>query len=522
VTSIEFYFDQLLVWSQQTKPLYWLIIAILIACVLLLILRRKISNERQRCAELEITQATHIEKLQALESALANQQQANTELLEKLERDSQKNTQLVSDAGQLKASAEERLTQLNRLHNEQNGLREQLDNATQQISNFKASVLESETKLAAEKDKLAELKAQFEQQKDQLKNEFKVVSEEIIKQRQSQLNEQNKEGVSALLKPLQDQIKGFQERVNEVHNESIKGNVSLKTEIENVMKMGLKMSNEAQNLTTALKGDSQQSGAWGEAQLERTLEMSGLIESDHFEKQTSFVDDDGRVKRTDYLIKLPGDKCLIIDSKVSLNDYERAISEEPELQAVSMKKHIEAVRKHIKDLASKEYTNLNGVHSPDFVLMFMPIEPAYIEAMKHDTQLFSFGYERNVILVSHTTLIPILRTVANLWMLDRSNKEARVIGDKANDIFNSVALVSERLESLGKTLTTASKHYNNTVKAITGNQGLQGKVKRFTELSSKTKKKMVELEPNNSEFDAVPLSVERLESNQQSEEDSND
>ena len=143
--------------------------------------------------------------------------------------------------------------------------------------------------------------------------------------------------------------------------------------------------------------------------------------------------------------------------------------------------------------------------------MFMPIEPAYIEAMKHDKTLFSFGYEQNVILVSHTTLIPILRTVSNLWMLDRSNKEARLLGEKASDIYNSVATVSERLESLGKTLTTASNHYNKTITAISGNQGLQGKVERFAELSNKANKNMPEVEPRFMEFETQKLQIESLE-----------
>jgi len=168
------------------------------------------------------------------------------------------------------------------------------------------------------------------------------------------------------------------------------------------------------------------------------------------------------------------------------------------------------VSEHIDELASKEYTNLSSLHSPDFILMFMPIEPAYIEAMKHDTELFSYGYAKNVILVSHTTLVPILRTVANLWMLDRSNKEARLIGEKASDIYNSVATVSERLAKLGKTLNTASTHYNDTVTSLSGVQGLQGKVTRFSELSSKATKTMPELEEKNIEFETSKLQANAL------------
>ena len=203
-----------------------------------------------------------------------------------------------------------------------------------------------------------------------------------------------------------------------------------------VLDIGLQMSKEANNLTSALKGDSQQRGAWGEAQLRRTLEMSGLIEEAHYEVQSSFKDADGKQKQTDYLIKLPDGKHIIIDSKVALNAYDRAVgAESPEEYQLAMSDHVKAVRKHIDDLASKDYTNLVGMRSPSFVLMFMPIEPAYIEALKNNKDLFEYGYKKGIVLVSHTTLIPILRTVSNLWMIERSNAEAREISEKAGDIF---------------------------------------------------------------------------------------
>ena len=492
--------QNLQIWLNQAISLYWLVAAIAIGLVTLIILasrsKKRIESLDTQRQELEISKATHQQQLDVVS-------QNNLALTEKAEISSQQLSQLSADKAELKSSRDEKAQQLLANENERLGLREMLDNSNRKIGRLEADVREQNALLTSEKEKLSELKSQFEEQKAQLKTEFKVVSEEIIKERQAMLNQQNKEGVGALLKPLQDQIESFQKRVNEVHDESVKGNTNLKAEIENVMNMGIKMRDEASNLTTALKGDSQQRGAWGEAQLERTLEMSGLIEHDHYEKQSAFTDDDGRRKLTDYLIKLPSDKCIIIDSKVSLNAYERASSESTfEEQALAMKAHVAAVRSHINDLASKEYTNLNALHSPDFVLMFMPIEPAYIEAMKHDKELFSYGYNKNIILVSHTTLIPILRTVANLWMLDRSNKEARQIGEKANDLFNSVVLVSERLGKLGKTLNTASTHFNDTVTSLAG---MQGKVNRFNTLSNKANKSMPEIEPKVIQFDTTKL-----------------
>ena len=500
--------DQLMHWLNQEIPLLWLVVVIALAmlwfCISLVLGAKRNKAVQQLEHDFELANATNTQKIKTLSDE-------NQYFGEKLEKNAAQIQELIAQSSKLQSSRDEKAQQLGGLQNECLGLREMHENDQRKISRMEADSREQQAQLKAEQKTLDDLKAQFEQQKAQLENQFKVVSEKIIKDRQEMLAEQNKEGVGALLKPLQEQIQGFQQRVNQVHDESVKGNSSLRTEIENVRKMGIEMRDEASNLAGALKGSSQQRGAWGEAQLERTLELNGLVHNDHYEKQSSFVDDEGHRKQTDYLVKLPGDKCIIIDSKVSLNAYERACSSEPEQTASAMSLHVAAVRTHITDLASKEYNNLSSLHSPDFILMFMPIESAYIEALKHDPELFSYGYNQNVILVSHTTLIPILRTVANLWMLDRSNKEARSIGEKANDIFNSVATVAERLQKIAKTLNTASTHYNDTVKSISGNQGLQGKVKRFTQLSSKANKNMTKLDESHIEFESQKLQVEQLD-----------
>lgn len=344
--------------------------------------------------------------------------------------------------------------------------------------------------------------AQFEENKKQLKIEFENLAGKILDEKAKTFNQNSQDSIATLLKPFRDQIEGFQKRVNEVHSDSIKGNSAIEAEIKKVLEIGLKMGDDARNLTSALKGDSQKRGGWGEAQLERTLEMSGLIAGAHFEKQSSFKDADGRRKQTDYLINVPGGKQIIIDSKVSLVAYDRLVAAEtPKAQSLALGEHAAAVKRYIDDLSSKDYTNLIGMRSPSFVLMFMPIEPAYIEALKFEKNLFNYGYEKNIVLVSHTTLIPILRTVANLWMIERSNKEAREISEKAGDVFNQVCEVAGRLQKLGGSLAAASNHYNSTLKALAGRQGLHGKVERFSQLSNKVSKSMPELEPLHNELD---------------------
>jgi len=411
---------------------------------------------------------------------------------------------LKAEKAALENNLTERTTQLQKSESDCDQLR-------QQLSALELNHREQQTRLTAEQDKLRAMEEQFDKQKSELKNEFKVLSEEIFEQRQKALHEQNKVGIGALVKPLQEQITQFQRRVNEVHSETIKGHTSLEAEIKKVMDVGIKMGADADNLSSALKGDAQQRGAWGEAQLERTLEISGLVKDDHYKKQAAFKDAQGKQKFIDYLVLLPNKQHIVIDSKVSLLAYDKAVAANDESErTMAMNEHIKAIKKHIDDLAAKDYTDSIGINSPNYVLMFMPIESAYIEALKWSKDLYHYGYSKNIILVSHTTLIPILRVVANLWMLEQGNREAREIGDKAGDIYNSVCTVAERIQRLGKTLNTASNHYNDAVTAISGQQGLEGKVARFTRLSIKAKKQMPKLQPRHFEYKTKSLDIEPL------------
>jgi len=352
------------------------------------------------------------------------------------------------------------------------------------------SGLEKERELAEQKIR------QFEDSRKALKIEFENLANKILDDKARSFDQHNKGSIEALLKPFREQVESFQKRINEVHSESIKGNTALEGEIKKVLEVGLKIGSDAKNLTDALKGNSQKRGNWGETLLEKTLQMGGLIEDAHYEKHRSMVDAEGRRKQTDFLIKLPDDKHIIIDSKVSLAAYDRSVAAETDEQIkLALDEHANAVRRHIDDLASKDYTNLIGIRSPSFVLMFMPIEPAYIEALKYEKDLFAYGYDKNIVLVSHTTLIPILRTVANLWAMERSNRDARELGAKAGDIYNQMCSLAGRLDKLGGSLAAASNHYNKTVDALVGRQGLHGKVERFSQLSSKVSKSMPALEP---------------------------
>jgi len=488
----------------------------------------KLEESRQRHHATE----RQLETFQADNRALQERVDDLRERLGRAERDLQEEREQMS---QLKERLAEEGKKAKALESSDTDAREQLKETKVNLSaqqeryselqeryqSLSSEHTELKTTLERKEEHFQEQMQQLGETKQALTKEFENIANKIFEEKGKTFTQTSQSSIDSMLKPFREQIEGFQKRINEVHDASLQGNSNLNAEIRKVLDIGLQMSKEATSLTSALKGDSQQRGAWGEAQLRRTLEMSGLIEDAHFAVQSSFKDDEGKQKQTDYLIKLPDDKHIIIDSKVSLVAYDRAVSADTEEEYnLAMAEHVKAVRRHIDDLAGKDYTNLVGMRSPSFVLMFMPIEPAYIEALKSNKDLFEYGYKKNIVLVSHTTLIPILRTVSNLWMIERSNAEAREISEKAGDIYNQVCTVAERLNKLGGTLNTVSNHYNDTVTALAGKQGLYGKVERFTKLSAKVTKSMPAIEPAHRDFETERLSmiVEAIE--EPDEEDS--
>lgn len=443
-----------------------------------------------------------------------NEQQLEQSKIQVIETQNQlKHLETITHQHQI---AESRLNeQINALHATEIRLLDEIDGHKDELQALREQhhLLSNEhialkTTLERREEYFQEQVTQLHETKQSFTKEFENLANKIFEEKGKTFTVTSQSNIDSLLRPFREQIESFQKRINDVHDASQQGNSHLNSEIKKVLDIGLKMSEEANNLTSALKGDSQQRGAWGEAQLRRTLEMSGLVADAHYEVQSSFKDLDGKQKQTDYLIKLPDNQHIIIDSKVTLNAYDLAVnSESPEDYQRLMGEHIKAVRKHIDDLASKDYTNLVGMSSPSFVLMFMPIEPAYIEALKSNKDLFEYGYSKNIVLVSHTTLIPILRTISNLWMIERSNAEAQEISEKAGDIYNQVCIVADHLSRLGGTLQTVSNHYNKTVTSLAGQQGLYGKVERFDQLSVKINKSLPNLEPKHIDFEKERLSL---------------
>ena len=358
------------------------------------------------------------------------------------------------------------------------------------------------------------MKAELDDSRERLKAEFRGMAAQVLQEREQHFQSNSRQAMTDMLQPFREQLQTFQQRVNQVHDESLRGNVSLLSEVRRLADVGLQMSKEAETLSRALKGDKKVTGNWGEMQLERSLELAGLERGVHYDAQVRIKTENGDFRVPDFVLKLPDDKHVVLDSKVSLVDYDRAISAEtPEERQRALDAHTRAVRQHMIDLGGKNYSGLPGLNSPSFVLMFMPIEAAYIEALRHDRSLFDDGCKQNVILVSHSTLMPILKTVSNLWMIARSNEQAQALADRAGDLYNQVSLVAERLKKLGDGLEAVGRQYNSTVTAVAGQQGLHGKVARFRELSARANRRMPDLQPiaaeiENERLDLITGSVE--------------
>lgn len=464
------------------------LLAVVIILILLLILRQQ--------------KYTHLHQELSKTTQDYNQLASKFDELSSIKNQFEQQTIKVQTENQgLQYRLTERDEQIHHLTQERQNLTEKLTALSQELTGLKTTL--------AEKEKhFSEQQQNFEQSKQQLGVEFQNLANRILDEKSRSFSQSNQTALETLLKPFREQIEGFQKRVNEIHSESLKGNAGLEAEIKKVLEIGLNMSQEASNLTSALKGEKKTLGNWGEVQLERALQLAGLEENVHYRAQAHFKDEQGGRNYPDFVLNLPDEKHLIIDSKMSLVAYESAVNSDDDFERERLlKEHISALKSHINDLHKKDYSNLIGMRSPNFVLMFIAVEPAYIEALKADPALFNYGYERNVIMVSHTTLMPILRTVTNLWRIERGNAEAKEIAEKAGEIYNQICLVAERLSKLGNTLSTVSNQYNSTVTALVGQQGLVGKVERFKTLSAKANKTMPDVELLNNQVDLARLNV---------------
>ncbi len=342
--------------------------------------------------------------------------------------------------------------------------------------------------------KLEDQKAELEKLNERFAHEFKNLANEIFEEKSKKFTEQNKTNIHDLLNPLKEKIGEFQKKVEDSNKEGAERNASLVTQIKHLSDLNKQITKEAENLTKALKGDSKAQGNWGEVILERILEKSGLEKGREYETQVSETGDDGKRYQPDVVIRLPDNKHVIVDSKVSLTAYERFVNEENEAdKLVQLKLHINSIKTHIKGLSEKSYQNLYGLDGLDFVLLFIPIEPAFTLAVQHDQDLFNDAYSRNIVIVSPTTLIATLRTIASIWKQEYQNKNAIEIARQGGALYDKFQSFTEDLISIGKHLNGTQKAYQESMKKLSeGSGNLVKRAEGLKKLGAKASKQMDE------------------------------
>lgn len=350
-------------------------------------------------------------------------------------------------------------------------------------------------------EKLTNQKREIEELQDRFKSEFKNLANEILEDKSKRFTEQNQENLKNILDPLREKITDFRKRVDEIHATDTKSYSELTTHLKNLQELNKRMSEEAENLTKALKGDTKVMGSWGEFVLESILEKSGLVKDDHYTVQESFTDEAGKRLRPDVIIKLPDKKSIIIDSKVSLVAYEKYSSAESEAERQkAIKDHIVSIRGHIKGLSAKEYQNIEDLNPPDFVLMFVPIEPAFSLAVQKDPSVFNDAFENNIVIVSPSTLLATLRTIENIWRRENQNKNAIEIARQSGALYDKFVGFIEDLNDIGKRLEQSQDSYRKAVNKLYDGQGnIVRRIESIKELGAKASKSLPDKLLNNAD-----------------------
>ncbi len=388
---------------------------------------------------------------------------------------------------------------------------EELLRSRQEEAQLRQQHMQLSAEMAHWKSNHDSLKVRMEEQKQEVETlrekfnlEFKNIANELLEDKSRRFTETNKENIDQILKPLREKIAEFEKTVDSTHKASLQDSSALREQIGNLRELNQQMSKDAINLTKALKGETKTQGNWGEFILESVLEKSGLTKGREYVVQESHNDEQGRRFQPDVIIRLPEGKSIVIDSKVSLVGYERMVSAEDETQQLlAGKEHLASLRAHVRGLSDKNYQQLHALNSLDFVLLFIPIEPAFAAAVQLDPALFNEAFDRNIVVVSPTTLLATLRTIASIWRQEYQNQNAQEIADQGGKLYDKFVAFSEDLIKLGNQMDTSKKTYEEAMKKLTDGSGnLVNRVEKLRKLGSRSSKVMPAALLNRADADA--------------------
>lgn len=419
--------------------------------------------------------------------------------LAKLKRDASNTVQVKEQALQQQASNFEKdiLMEKERTNsaNEQlQSLRIELESERKKNENFSRVNIQQESENRFLKEKIEEQSKEFERLQNEATTQFENIANRILKKNTEDFSEVNQQKILELVGPLKEKIQGFEKKVEDTYEKGLKDQTDLKAELKKLYELNTRMTDEANNLTRALKGDVKKQGNWGEIVLERILERSGLTEGQEFQREVVGHNAEGKIIRPDVIVNLPDKKHIIVDSKVSLVAYERLVNAEKQNEKDKyLKEHLISLKGHVKELNDKHYTSSPDFNSPDFVLLFIPIESSFSVAVEEDQQLFNYAWENKVVIVSPSTLLATLRTIASIWQQENQTKNALEIAKQSGLLYDKFVGFLEDIDRLGKNISTLQKTYEDASNKLnTGTGNLVRRVERLKELGAKASKQIPE------------------------------
>lgn len=380
-------------------------------------------------------------------------------------------------------------------------LSEQLGQLKRSLEEERNTVIELNNTLAGTEadyrnleEKLAERKKEMDVIQDKFAAEFRNLANDILEKNSAKFTDLNKNSMSELLIPLKDKILTFEKKVEEAYDKELRDKISLREEVKKLYELNNRISEEANNLTRALKGDSRRQGDWGEFILESVLERSGLAKDREYRKQVLTTNAGGETIKPDYLVMLPDKRHVIIDSKVSLVAYENFVNTDEEtVRNRFLKAHLESIKNHIKTLSEKNYFSSLEFNTPDFVLMFIPIESSFSVALQADQELFNFAWERRIVIVSPTTLLATMRTIASMWKMDKQSQHAFQIAEESGKLYDKFKLFMDDMVKVGNQLSSTRSTYEDAMKKlVTGRGNLVNQAEKLREMGARNTRRIDE------------------------------